>query len=44
MAGATGFPNIIPPGTSKLAVSRFTTSISHEASVPNSWLHKPMRP
>ncbi len=41
---AIGLPNIMPPGRSKLAVKMFTTSMSHDASVPNSWLHNPMRP
>ncbi len=40
----TGLGNISPPGTSKLPVRMLTTSTSQLASVPNSWLHKPMRP
>ena len=40
----TGLPNIIPPSTSKWPVRMFTTSTSQEARVPNSWLHRPMRP
>ena len=41
---AIGLPNISPPGRSKLPVRMFTTSTSHDVSVPNSWLHVPMRP
>jgi hypothetical protein len=33
-----------PPSVSKCPVSTFTTETSHVASVPNSWLHSPMRP
>ena len=39
-----GVGNIAPPSTSRCPVSTFTTSTAHEASVPNSWLHSPMRP
>ena len=41
---AIGLPHIRPPGRSNLPTTMFTTSTSHEASVPNSWLHSPMRP
>ena len=41
---ATGLPHMSPPGRSNLPTTMFTTSTSHDASVPNSWLHSPMRP
>src|SRR6476469_1263606 len=41
---AIGLPNIRPPGRSKFPVRMLTTSTSHDVSVPNSWLHVPMRP
>ena len=34
----------LAPATSKWRVRMFTTSMSHDASVPNSWLHRPIRP
>ena len=41
---AIGFDHILPPSRSRFPVSAFSTSTSHEASVPNSWLQSPMRP
>ena len=41
---AAGVVNIAPPGRSRLPVSTLMTSTSQEASVPNSWVHVPMRP
>jgi hypothetical protein len=41
---ATGSAHILPPSRSRLPVNTFSTSTSHEASVPNSWLHSPIRP
>ncbi len=41
---ATGFPKSMPPGRSQLPVRTFTTSTSHDASVPNSCVQVPMRP
>ena len=39
-----GVGNIAPPATSRWPVSTLTTSTAQEARVPNSWLHKPIRP
>ena len=33
-----------PPARSNLPTTMLTTSTSHDANVPNSWLHSPMRP
>ena len=44
MDHATGLENIEPPARSRLPVTMLSTSTSHEARVPNSWLHVPMRP
>ena len=44
IGNGTGFGNIRQPGRSKLPVTIASTSTSHDASVPNSWLHRPMRP
>ena len=41
---ATGVGNIAPPGRSRLPVTRLTTSISHDVTVPNSVVVVPMRP
>ncbi len=41
---ATGLPHISPPGRSNFPTTMLTTSTSHDASVPNSWLQSPMRP
>jgi len=39
---AAGFPNNMPPDLSNCPAMMLTTSTSHDASVPNSWLHKPI--
>ena len=39
-----GSVNIAPPSRSRLPASTLTTSTSHDASVPNSWVQVPMRP
>ena len=39
-----GRGNSAPPSMPKCPVRMLTTSTNHDASVPNSWLHRPMRP
>ena len=41
---ATGMANIAPPRRSRLPVTMFTTSMSHDANVPNSVVVVPIRP
>jgi hypothetical protein len=43
-ANAAERGNIAPPGSSRWPVSRFSTSISHEATVPWRCVQVPMRP
>ena len=42
-ACAAGFVNIAPPGLSRFPVSTLQTSTSHDARVPNSAVHVPIR-
>ncbi len=44
LAPAAALVNIAPPGSSRLPVSRLSTSTSQEASVPNSCVQVPIRP